>query len=74
MNKITLYRYQRDNGGFTISPEKPDKEYTTLTRLIADKDCALINEQGKKVISVDTERPEDWSEVSAPELWEGLED
>ena len=70
MKNITVYRYKREDGGITVSPKKPNTEYTIKTRLIADKDYALVNDKGVKVISVDTDKPEEWTEVSAPELWE----
>jgi hypothetical protein len=61
MQKITLYRYNRPEGGVTVSPVKPDGEYTLLHRLIADEGCVLTDGVNH-VECVDTENPEVWDE------------
>lgn len=61
MQKITLYRYVRADGGVTVSPVKPDGEYTVLYRLIADEGHT-ITDGVKHVECVDTEDPEAWDE------------
>ena len=62
----TLYRYQRDDGGTTVSPSKPDCEYTELLRLIADEGKALTN--GSVTTScIDVESAEGWTEIDEPE-------
>lgn len=43
MQKITLYRYARHDGGITNSPVKPDCDYTVRYRLIADDGKILTN-------------------------------
>lgn len=66
MQNITLYRYERDGGGITVSPKKPDKPYTTLHRLVADEGKALTD--GETVtICVDVDSPEGWWEIEDPE-------
>lgn len=62
MKKITLYRFEREGGGVTTSPQKPDGEYTTLSRLIADYDKVLTN-GNIEVVVVDTDTPDEWQEV-----------
>lgn len=63
MQKITLYRYIRPGGGVTVSPVKPECEYTKLLRLIADEGMLLAN--GKTLTScTDTETPDVWNEVA----------
>jgi hypothetical protein len=44
MQAITLYRYNRADGGVTISPVKPDGEYTEMVRLIADEGRVLTKD------------------------------
>ena len=62
MQKITLYRYSRPDGGVTVSPIKPDLEYTELFRLVADEGMTLTN--GESVTScTDTDNPEAWREI-----------
>ena len=36
MQIINLYKYTREDGGVTVSPIKPDCEYTDMVRLVAD--------------------------------------
>ena len=43
MQKITLYKYTREDGGVTVSPIKPDTEYTEMFRLVADEGKVLVN-------------------------------
>ena len=61
MQKITLYRYIRADGGVTVSPVKPDGEYTVLYRLIADEG-QTITDGVHHVECVDTDHPEPWEE------------
>lgn len=61
MQKITLYRYNRPDGGVTVSPVKPNAECTELYRLIADEGCTLTD-GANHVECVDTDYPEAWAE------------
>ena len=62
MQKIVLYRYARPDGGTTVSPVKPDCEYTVLYRLVADEGKIISN--GKEATPcIDTETPDEWSEL-----------
>jgi hypothetical protein len=63
MQKITLYRYNRVEGGVTISPVKPDVEYTELFRLVADEGC-ILTDGVNHVECVDTDSPEAWEEIA----------
>lgn len=66
MQIITLYKYKRADGGTTISPVKPEGEYTEMVRLVADEGKALTN--GETVTScVDTDTAEGWTEIDEPE-------
>lgn len=62
MQKITLYRYTRPGGGVTVSPVKPDGEYTMLYRLIADEGRTLTDGENYTEC-VDTDNPDAWEEV-----------
>ena len=66
MQTITLYRYTRQNGGVTVSPNKPDSEYTNLYRLIADEGMILSN-GSEQTFCVDTEDPGAWTELDHEE-------
>ena len=61
MQKVPLYRYIRVDGGVTVSINKPETEYTELTRLIADEGYILTN--GDTYAScIDTNNPDLWIE------------
>lgn len=72
MEKKVLYRYEREGGGVTVSPKKPECEYTEQYRLIADegKMVTLDGEDLRAV--VDVADPEGWYEVDAPAEEEGI--
>lgn len=66
MQKITLYRFIRPDGGVSVSPVKPDAEYTEMFRLVADDGMVLTN--GENYTScTDTDNPGAWSEVEDTE-------
>lgn len=62
MQKIILYRYNRPDGGVSISPVKPDTEYTELFRLIADEGGTLTDGVNQAEC-VDTDNPDAWEEI-----------
>jgi hypothetical protein len=69
MQKITLYRFTRPDGGVTTSQVNPDGEYTELFRLVADEGYILTD--GVNFTScIDTDNPGAWSEVPDPDLSE----
>lgn len=67
MQQVILYRYRRPDGGVTISPDKPDCEYTTLTRLIADEGKDLTRDGTHRYSCIDTTLVEGWYEIDALE-------
>ena len=66
MQIINLYRYERDGGGITVSPEKPDKPHTIKYRIIADEGKILTNGE-TMTPCVDVDSTEGWDEIDAPE-------
>lgn len=67
MQIITLYRYERENGGVTVSPNKPDTEYTEMCRLVADEGKLLTSDGVNTTTCADVSTPEGWYEIDAPE-------
>lgn len=62
-----LYRFLREDGGFTESPDKPDGVgYTTRCRLIADEGKILTNGD-IETFCIDVDSTDGWSEIDAPE-------
>lgn len=66
MQKITLYKYTRADGGITVSPVKPDGEYTEMYRLVADEGKVLANGEIETTCT-DVESVDGWEEVDATE-------
>ena len=67
MKIIPLYKYERPEGGITVSPVKPeDTQYTEEVRLVADKGKALTKDGTELTICVDTDTSEGWYEVDNP--------
>lgn len=62
----TLYKYKREDGGTTVSPIKPNCEYTELYRLIAAEGMELVKDD-IHTCCVDTDNIEGWEEVELPE-------
>jgi hypothetical protein len=67
MQTITLYRYSRADGGTTISPVKPDCEYTEMVRLVADEGKVLTKDGENFTTCIDTDTADGWYEVDDPE-------
>lgn len=62
-----IYRFIREDGGVTITPDMPQGEYTELVRIIADKD-KLITKDGVNTFScIDTDSAEGWYEIDGEE-------
>lgn len=59
----TLYRFIREDGGVTVSLNKPDGEYTTLSRLIADEGKILVKGD-IETYCIDTDNVNEWQEIT----------
>lgn len=69
----TLYKTVRDDGGVTVSPDKPESgEYTEMLRLIADEGKLLTQDGEVTCPCVDVETADGWYEVDAPEDFEDM--
>jgi hypothetical protein len=71
MQIIKLYKYIRENGGVTVSPNKPECEYTEKMRLIADEGKMLTKDGENLHRVIDVDSSEGWYEVDAQEEEEG---
>lgn len=65
MQIITLYRYTRPDGGISVSPIKPNVEYTEMVRLVADEGKALTDGTNT-TMCIDVSSAEGWTEIDAP--------
>ena len=62
MQTITLYRYTRPDGGISVSPIKPNIEYTEMVRLVADEGKALTDGTNTTTCT-DVSSAEGWTEI-----------
>lgn len=60
-----LYRYSREGGGVTVSPEKPECEHEVTYRIIADEGKEVTQDGVNTFCCVDTHTNEGWYEVDA---------
>lgn len=67
MTVITLYRYERADGGITVSPNKPDCEYTERYRLIADEGKYVTKNGIDLYSAIDTDSVDGWREITEEE-------
>ena len=67
MKRKTLYRYLREDGGYTVSPVKPEgTAFTKRYRLIADEGMAITD--GEIVTEViDVKSYAGWRDCEKPE-------
>ena len=73
MQAISVYRYTRKDGGVSVSPVKPEGEYTELYRLVADEGMVLTDGVNYAACT-DTARPELWYEVPDTGTEDAMED
>ena len=63
-----LYRFLREDGGVTDSPDKPDgADYTTRYRLIAS-DGKLLTDGTTETYCIDVDSADGWSEIDDLEI------
>ena len=67
MKRVNLYRYIRQDGGVTISPNVPNCEYDEMIRLVSDADKILSNGE-KTALCIDTTNEDEWHEIDLPKL------
>ena len=73
MQTVTLYRYKRADGGYSVSPNRPEGEYETRVRLIADEGKALTD--GNVVTEcADVMSTYGWWEIDAPDDGDKMSD
>lgn len=64
MQVIPLYRYQRSEGGITVSPKKPENtDFFEAVRIIADEGKILVKEGQEPCYCLDVETIEGWHEI-----------
>lgn len=66
MKVIPLYKFIRLDGGVTVSPIKPEGEYSEMFRLVADEGMILKNGDVETTCT-DVLSADGWEEIEAPE-------
>ena len=68
MTKVTLYKYVREGGGVTVTPEVPPEgtPYTTMWRIIADEGMLVTRDGDGEYAVIDTDTADGWYEVPDP--------
>ena len=69
MLRKMIYRYQRPDGGYTVSPVKPDGNYQVRWRLIAEEGKAITNGEATLTV-IDVQHRKDietWSDCDLPD-------
>lgn len=66
MKVIPLYKFIRPDGGVTVSPIKPEGEYSEMLRLVADEGMILKNGEVETTCT-DVLSTDNWEEIEAPE-------
>lgn len=69
MIRKMLYKFQRPDGGYTVSPYKPDSQYQVRWRLFAEEGRAITNGQ-ETVTVIDLIHRKDcdeWTDCAPPE-------
>lgn len=66
MQIVKLYRIQREHGGITITPNKPNEYESELFRIVADEGMELVKGD-VRVSCIDTESLDGWIEEPVEE-------
>lgn len=66
MQIVKLYRIKRDDGGITITPNKPSEYESETFRIVADEGMELVKGD-IRTSCIDTESLEGWTEEPAEE-------
>ena len=67
MQIVKLYRIQREHGGVTITPNKPNEYESELFRIVVDEGMELVKGD-IRASCIDTESLEGWTEEPAEEV------
>lgn len=62
----TLYKYVREDGGTTVSPNKPEGEYTEEVRIIAGEGKAVTKDGNNLYSVIDDISTDGYYEVDMP--------
>lgn len=63
----TVYKYDRGNRKITVSPAKPDCDYTEMYRIIAGEGMSVTQDGVSFYSCVDTDSAEGWIEEESKE-------
>ena len=61
-----LYKYQRTDGGYDVSPVQPDAVYEPMYRVIAGEGKLVTTDGDHAYACIDVSSAEDWYEIDDP--------
>ena len=64
MQLIPIFKFERENGGTTVSPIKPECKHTEMLRIIADAGKLLTKDGKSFTACTDTDTADGWYEVA----------
>jgi len=62
-----LYKYQRADGGYDVSPVQPDAEYEPMYRVIAGEGKLVTVDGENAYACIDVTSTDDWYEIDDPD-------
>lgn len=65
MQIINLYKYQRADGGSTVSPMKPDLPYSDMYRIIASEGMLVTHNGVDAYPAIDVDSADGWYEIKS---------
>ncbi len=68
MQTKTVYKFKRADGGTSVSPCKPETEYTERVRIIADEGKAVTKDGVNLFFVIDDDSADGYFEIDAPEV------
>lgn len=66
MKELILYKFNREDGGVTVSLTKPEQEYTQMYRIVAEEGKLLTKDGDFLVSVIDVDSTDGWYEVDKP--------
>ena len=62
-----LYKYQRVDGGYDVSPIQPDVDYETMYRIIAGEGKLVTIDGENAYACIDVTSADNWYEIDDPD-------
>lgn len=74
MTVKNLYKFQRADGGYDVSPVQPDVAYEPMYRVIAGEGKLVTVDGENAYACIDVASADDWYEIDDPDWIPGRDD